>query len=145
MPLHLNTQLSREGPIAMVDDSVATLKLVAIYHKKSNLNGSFLTFLSGNTFFEYLENVKKGTAEVTELLLLDINMPGMDGFEVHEKLRSEPLFKNIPVCAMLTSSDHEKDKQKAFSMGVREYLIKPDTGKDYLDMFNNLKNRMLKN
>src|SRR5690349_23216853 len=58
------------------------------------------------------------------LLLLDLYMPKIDGFEVLEWLREHPRLDRLPV-AVLTSSDHDPDAQRAFGLGADSYLIKP--------------------
>lgn len=59
------------------------------------------------------------------LILLDIMMPKMNGFEVLERLKSDPGTKNIPV-VMLTNLAGEQDAEKALSMGAVKYFIKSE-------------------
>jgi len=61
-----------------------------------------------------------------DLMLLDINMPIMDGFEVLNALSADARFKEIPVCILSTSSD-EGDMQRAKDLGALAYMIKPPT------------------
>ena len=68
-------------------------------------------------------------AEPPSLLLLDINMPRMGGFEFLDRYKA--LHDASAVVVMLSSSNQEKDKQKAFSSGlVKHYIIKPLETKD---------------
>lgn len=60
------------------------------------------------------------------LILLDINLPGMDGFEVLHELKVDPSLWHLPV-VMLTTSDSQLDIMKAYSRGVCTYLQKPLT------------------
>jgi CheY-like chemotaxis protein len=57
------------------------------------------------------------------LLLLDINMPGMDGFEVLDRIRRNPQFAKLPV-AMLTRSDDIPDVNRAYRLGANSFLVK---------------------
>ncbi|MGD9650487.1 MAG: response regulator, partial [Dongiaceae bacterium] len=59
-----------------------------------------------------------------DLILLDINMPRMNGFELLEKMRQEQYLSNIPVI-MCTTSNYDKDIQKAKSLGAIAYMTKP--------------------
>lgn len=61
-----------------------------------------------------------------EMILLDINLPGMNGFEVLQHVRSKTAYKNIPVI-MFTSSDDDNDIKKSYEFGANAYLIKPDS------------------
>lgn len=58
------------------------------------------------------------------LVLLDLKMPGMDGFEVLRWIREHPLFKNLPV-VVLTSSDEIRDVNEAYRLGANSFLVKP--------------------
>jgi len=71
------------------------------------------------------------------LILLDINMPRMNGAEFLAELRRDPALAAIPV-AVLTSSPHEADKVRMYSLGVTGYFIKPTTSRDYVQLFRDL-------
>lgn len=57
-------------------------------------------------------------------ILLDLSMPGMDGWEMHRRLRAEPLTANIPVIA-LTAHAMPEDANKAIACGFNGYITKP--------------------
>jgi len=65
-------------------------------------------------------------------MLLDIEMPRMDGFEVATLVRHDERLKDIPII-MITSRTGTKHKDRAFSIGVNEYLGKPFQEKDLLE------------
>ena len=58
------------------------------------------------------------------LILLDISMPGLDGFEVLERIKSSPPLKNVPVI-MLTSTDHPREIKRSYDLGANAYIVKP--------------------
>lgn len=60
----------------------------------------------------------------TEIILLDINMPGMNGFDVLEYLRSREEGRYVPV-VMLTTSSNKDDITKAYALGANAYMVKP--------------------
>jgi chemotaxis family two-component system response regulator Rcp1 len=66
-----------------------------------------------------------------DLILLDLNMPRMDGKDVLEQLKSEPDLKRIPV-VVLTSSEAEEDIVRSYDLHANAYLTKPV---DYTDFF----------
>ena len=68
--------------------------------------------------------LKKFDEELPNLVLLDINMPYVDGFKVCSAIKSRADTKSIPVI-MTTSSDMMGDIEKAFAVGAEEYLVKP--------------------
>ena len=64
------------------------------------------------------------TAKRHELVVLDLNMPGVDGWEVLLKIRANDDLQKIPVVVLSTSSRSE-DETRAFSLGARRYVVKP--------------------
>ena len=61
-----------------------------------------------------------------QMVFLDINMPGVDGFEVFAYLRREPNMDKVPV-AVVTSDDQEETRQRAYAMGAVAFIVKPPT------------------
>ncbi|MDY7105093.1 MAG: response regulator [Actinomycetota bacterium] len=70
------------------------------------------------------ERVSAVGGDAPDLVLLDINMPAMDGFEVLAEVRGDPELNHIPV-AMLTSSDSPIDLRRSYSVGACSYITKP--------------------
>jgi len=77
---------------------------------------------------EYAQSGNEGLAKIPaynpELLIVDLKLPGMDGFEVLERLRRDPKFAHIPVI-VITAQDELSEKLKAFELGADDYLVKP--------------------
>lgn len=70
------------------------------------------------------EALIKAKTEIPDLIILDLMMPEMDGYEVCEKLKKDPLTKNIPVI-ILTAKDAVRDKVKGLDIGADDYVTKP--------------------
>src|SRR4030042_1561344 len=70
------------------------------------------------------EALEKATKEKPDLILLDINMPVMDGHEMLGRLRSRPDLKDTPVI-MLTAYSDRRDVSKAADLGISDYVTKP--------------------
>lgn len=64
--------------------------------------------------------------EMPEIILLDIHLPGTDGFEILKQIRSLAPFKTVPVI-MFTSSDYKGDIRKCYEFGANAYLVKPES------------------
>lgn len=83
-------------------------------------------------------DILRGTNGVTKidtpyLILTDINMPRMDGIELLEEIRQDPELKPS-VVFVLTTSQREEDKVKAYQFNVAGYLIKSHVGDDFMKM-----------
>jgi chemosensory pili system protein ChpA (sensor histidine kinase/response regulator) len=61
---------------------------------------------------------------VPDLMLLDIEMPRMDGYELATQMKADPRLRDVPII-MITSRTGEKHRQRAFEIGVQRYLGKP--------------------
>jgi chemosensory pili system protein ChpA (sensor histidine kinase/response regulator) len=71
-----------------------------------------------------LEAVAKLEEQAPDLIILDIEMPRMDGFELATHIRNQPHLRHIPII-MVTSRGGEKHRERAAKLGVNEYLTKP--------------------
>jgi CheY-like chemotaxis protein len=83
---------------------------------------------SGPTAMDYLTGKEhfgdRSTHPFPRLLVLDVKMPGMDGFGVLRWLRGQPQLKRLPVC-MFSSSSEMQDVNLAYDLGANSYLVKP--------------------
>ena len=75
---------------------------------------------SGNEVLSYLINAKL----VPDLILLDILMPNIDGWEVLKRIKAISFLRKIPV-VYITSIDEEDKKERAYEMGISDYITKP--------------------
>src|SRR5437879_12013514 len=64
------------------------------------------------------------SASPPDLILLDVQMPGMDGYEVCKRIKANPVSKLVPV-VMITSLDRTADRVRALEMGADDYMTKP--------------------
>src|SRR5919197_373362 len=77
---------------------------------------------------EYAKTGSEGLAKIPsfepEMLIVDLRLPEMDGFQILQRLRRDPRFGYIPVI-VITSKDELSEKLKAFELGADDYLVKP--------------------
>lgn len=71
-----------------------------------------------------VEGLKAARRHVPDLIILDIIMPGMDGFRVCKELRSDPILHNVPIL-FLTAKVRQEDRIVGFTLGADDYLCKP--------------------
>jgi chemosensory pili system protein ChpA (sensor histidine kinase/response regulator) len=109
--------VARRIPVVMVvDDSITMRKVTGRVLERHNME--VLTAKDG------VDAVEKMAERVPDLVLLDIEMPRMDGYEVAQNMRSDPRLKDVPI-VMITSRTGEKHRQRAMDIGVNRYLGKP--------------------
>ena len=106
----------KRSKILLVDDEIDTLLPL----KRSLEVEDYIIVGAGNG----PEALIKAKTEIPDIILLDLMMPEMDGYEVCEKLKKDPITKNIPVI-MLTAKDAVRDKVKGLDIGADDYVTKP--------------------
>jgi len=74
---------------------------------------------------------------IPDLVLLDVEMPGMSGYEALKVMKENPRFKNIPII-FLTARDDEASEMEGMDLGASDYVTKPFTGQLLLQRINNL-------
>jgi len=115
----------------------AEAKTVLVVEDKASLT-QMLQFLflskglSVHIAYNGKEALEKAGSIIPSLILLDIMMPHMDGFDVLEKLKEEPATSNIPVI-MLTARKSREDMQRAKDLGAVEYITKPFKAVEVVD------------
>lgn len=126
------------GPIIMVDDSSSDAYVARRCYENSSLDNEFVWLKSGEELLDLLENVKAGDSLMPAVVLLDINMPGIDGFEALANIRAEPDFREIPIITMLTNSNDPNDVKKSEELGANGYFTKPSDISDFIEFFDSL-------
>jgi chemosensory pili system protein ChpA (sensor histidine kinase/response regulator) len=104
--------------VLIVDDSVSVRRVVSNLIKSAGWQPT--TAKDGLEALGYIQNA----AQLPDVMLLDIEMPRMDGYELAATLQSHQQYQQIPI-VMLTSRAGDKHRQKALDLGVAEYMVKP--------------------
>lgn len=125
--------------VLLVDDDDISNYLTEVLIQKLDFSGEIEVYKNGEEALNYIKECIDNQNEVSvpELVILDINMPVMDGFEFLEefdKLQQENNM-DIPV-VMLTTSNYNNDIQKAQKYKVAGFVNKPLTEEKFLDILN---------
>ncbi|HEY9651190.1 MAG TPA: response regulator [Coleofasciculaceae cyanobacterium] len=122
----LTTQSTAPQPLALVvDDNEDNLLLLTFVLEQ--LNCRFITAIDGQTALDLAQRYQPA------LILLDIMLPDLDGFEVFSRLRQNPLTARIPVIAV-TAMARPEDQERLLSAGCDEYVTKPYMVDDLEDL-----------
>ncbi len=112
----MNGEESQRGTILVIDDDPTNLQILFDYLKEAGFKTLLAT--GGNRAIRQLEQSRP------DLILLDVMMPGLDGFETCRRLKANEATKEIPVIFMTALSDIES-KVKGFEVGIVDYVTKP--------------------
>lgn len=107
--------------VLVVDDEIGTVKLLQIMLHHSGYRT--IAALDGK------EAIKLAIQHIPDLILLDIVMPGMDGYEVMQHLRSHPTVKHIPILVLSAMSSQES-VALGLRLGADDYITKPTTAQE---------------
>lgn len=121
-------------PILLVEDDKRDLELTLLALERSQLANEVVTVSDGEKALEYLrrDGEFSGRSEGNPaVVLLDLKLPKVDGLEVLQAVRADPVLRAVPV-VMLTSSEAETDVLKSYSLGVNAYVVKPVEFKQFV-------------
>jgi chemosensory pili system protein ChpA (sensor histidine kinase/response regulator) len=116
VPVWRDAEQGRPLLVLVVDDSVTVRKVTSRLLERHGMN--VLTAKDGVDAMLLLKE------RVPDVMLLDIEMPRMDGFEVLSHVRADEQLKELPII-MITSRSGQKHRDRAMGLGVNEYLSKP--------------------
>ncbi|MFA4947841.1 MAG: response regulator [Candidatus Krumholzibacteriia bacterium] len=119
----------KKGKVLVVDDEVNITQI--------------LEFSIGAEGFEVItaqngeEAIEKARREQPDLIILDVMMPKIDGYEACRILKANPLTKNIPV-VLLTAKGRDIDKRLGMEVGATDYIVKPFSPNRLVERINQL-------
>ncbi|WP_419149045.1 response regulator [Pseudoalteromonas 'SMAR'] len=137
----MNYKKAEPIQILMADDDEDDRLLAQDAMEESRVLNAFRFVKDGVELLEYLRN--EGQFADTQqyprpnLILLDLNMPRMDGREALQELKKDPNLRAIPV-VILTTSKEEEDKLKGYDLGAASYITKPVDFDGLVELMKNL-------
>ena len=124
-----------EKTVMVVDDSVTVRKVTGRFLEREGFR--VVAAKDGVEALQLLQD------HIPDIMLLDIEMPRMDGFEVAKNIRTSSRLKDLPII-MITSRTGEKHRERAFSLGVNKYMGKPYQEELLLSNINELLGKTVK-
>lgn len=121
--INIDTVPSKSYRILIVDDNPKNLQVLGKLLQEMKYEIEFA--INGRSALDWLESSR------FDLLLLDINMPEMDGFEVCRKIRINAEFDNLPIIFLSANTDRESIL-KGFEQGAQDYITKPFDGRELI-------------
>lgn len=126
--------------VLLVEDNLDDAELTIRELKKHRLANHLVHLRDGQEALDFLFGTSgdiRETLPVPKVILLDIQMPRVNGLEVLQCIRSRPRTKQIPV-VVLTSSGQDPDIQKCYALGANSYIVKPVDFEGFSSVVKNL-------
>ena len=130
--------------VLLIDDSIPINYFHKIIVEKSGVALNCIAVNNGQEALDYLQIKKDAQERLPELIFVDINMPGINGWEFLEKFRAnhKSILKEV-VTVMLTTSINPDDKEKSKRLNVPNYFPKPLTVKVLEDLYDSYFNHRI--
>lgn len=129
--------MNKLAQILLVEDNEMDVILTMDAFREAHLKNQIIVARDGEEALDYLfakgEFTDRKKHPLPNLILLDLRMPKIDGFEVLRKIKSTPRLKRIPVI-ILTSSNEDGDRILSYDIGANSYLSKPVSFEDFVDV-----------
>ncbi|MGA3229034.1 MAG: response regulator [Candidatus Binatus sp.] len=126
----------KERVILLVEDNADDETLTMRALKKNNISNTIVVARDGVEALDYLfgtgQYAERDTSAQPELILLDLKLPKVDGFEVLKKLRADERTKLLAV-VILTSSKEQQDIANGYGLGANSYIRKPVDFQQFVD------------
>jgi CheY-like chemotaxis protein len=114
----------RRFRILIIEDNTADLLLFRYILYANDLDNVDLQGVKrGDEALELIQSIVDREAALPDLVILDLNLPVVDGFEILKHLRSQSLFDLVPVIVM-SGSDRAEDREQAAELGASDYVVK---------------------
>ena len=126
--------------ILLVEDNPGDVRLTREVLKDGKISNSLNVVMDGEEALDYL--YKRGahaTAKRPDMILLDLNLPKIDGREVLEQIKNDPNLKRIPVI-VLTTSDAQSDILKMYDSHANCYITKPVDFAQFINVVKSIEN-----
>ena len=122
--------------ILLVKDNQMAIELIISAFNDKETDNSIHMVQSGEEAIDYLFGNNKYSARniypIPSIILLDLKMTGIDGFDVLKKIKNTPVLKRIPII-IFSSSKNNDDIKKCFDLGANSYIRKPISFEDLVD------------
>lgn len=129
--------MERPAHILLVEDNRMDIELTLDAFREARLQNTIQVAATGEDALDYVFGrgpyADRVAHPLPNLVLLDLKLPGIDGFQVLRQIKNAPILKRMPV-VILTSSKEEGDRALSYDIGANSYLVKPVSFEGFLDV-----------
>lgn len=127
--------MNAEKPILLVEDDIVDVMSIKRAMKEIQMTTPLVHRSNGEEGLAYLEDKANPRPSI---ILLDLNMPRMNGIEFLSIIKKDPELRRLPV-VILTTSTGDPDKIQTFDLGVAGYMIKPVDHRKFVDIMKTIR------
>ncbi len=124
--------------ILLVEDNPNDVEITIRALRKGQVRNELTVARDGQEALDILFGVKNGSIPKPGLILLDLNLPKVNGHEVLEKIKADPKLRRIPVI-VLTASTREEDVVRSYDLGVNTFITKPVEFEKFIEVVTTIK------
>jgi len=119
---------TRRKPILVVDDDPADREMIALAFKRAGVESPIVVVEDGQEALDYLQAQgrfrSRSPEDLPKVIVLDLEMPRIDGFEFLRRVKAHPDFTSIPA-VVLTTSQYDQDLARSYALGASSCIAKP--------------------
>src|SRR5437870_1563969 len=145
MPPQPKVMETRMGPamVLVIEDDPTDFTLLERAFRKAEIPVQIHWSENGLEAINFLEQLKESSQPFPVLILSDLKMPLLDGFDVLKIIKADPLLRSIPI-VVLTNSAQDSDVSKSYEFGANSYLVKPSAFDTLVEVSHALRNYRIK-
>lgn len=129
--------MNRPAQILLVEDNRMDVELTLDAFRQARVMHTVHVATNGQDALDYLfgrgRYADRAAFPLPDLILLDLKLPDIDGFEVLRQVKTTPILKRLPI-VILTSSREEGDRALSYDNGANSYLVKPVSFEEFLEV-----------
>ncbi len=120
----MDEMVGKEIDILLIEDNPGDIRLTKEALRECKMHNTLTTIQDGEEAMQYLFNGEEGKQPNPDLILLDLNLPRVNGRQILKAIKSDDHLKRIPV-VILTTSEAEEDILKTYDLHANCYITKP--------------------
>jgi CheY-like chemotaxis protein len=130
--------------ILLIEDNPGDIYLMTSELKQLSISNKLHVAVDGQEAMDFLEAVKNNDRHAPDVIILDLNLPRVDGREVFECIKSDPLLREVPLI-IVSASDEQADFIQKYNQGTNAFIKKPNSLKSFHLLIEKINNFIQRN